>query len=337
MDRALHELDVAYKLIERLHDIVEFRGPLHLNSVYQYTTSESYTSAVSLLYSNIDKLPTSVANPAIEVIRGVKTSDTAVMFSCLYAIYGEKILSNIPLITRLQILSNSDLTTSHEYSSSFFSAKSLDSVKYGREIMRKIFSALSLIDNIHTRSHRTYGLAELMMAAYKDSELPIAIPANLAQYSSVRKAYLRYIMHNPNDEKYVSAFNHIFVTCDTHMKRVLYYFAHSIGGIYKPLVAQFKVTTTLSQWYGNELTEKQLDTMFDDVLRDEKRTFDELLALGIGISLDANIRLTKKRFAKIQKHVESKEIAEFKELAGPFMIKDSCMLACKILRRQIND
>jgi hypothetical protein len=143
------------------------------------------------------------------------------------------------------------------------------------------------------------------------------------------------MMHHPEDIKYLPIFNIIKNNSDHTLKRALYYFAHTLGGPYTPKPPH--LSTQLAKWYTKEINEKELDNFFDDIIKEERSTFEELLHLGIGISIDANLRLTKKRFARIKKFVTSNMIREYKELAGPFLINESSMLACKIMRRQIND
>jgi len=255
---------------------------------------------------------------------------------CLGFLLGEKVFTHEGLMYRLQHIDDAGLLHIADYGEPIFGIKTLSITEHIGPMLRRVFELLNLAPNVeHSEYHRAYGVADIFIDVHADVGLPVKIPLDFAFYPSIKKAYLRYIMHHPEDSRYLDAFINIRNNADRSMKQALYYFAHTIGGVYTPPKGVF--STPLSKWYDREINEKQLDEIFDDIIKNERRTFEELVQLGIGISLEANLRLTKKRFAKIQKLVESHYIKEYKELAGPFLIKDSSMLSIKILRRQIND
>ena len=209
-------------------------------------------------------------------------------------------------------------------------------MEYAAPMFKKVFEILTLIVPPNKYyGYGMYGVADIFVKVYNDCLLPTQIPLGLSSHTSVKKMYLRHIMHHPEDIQYLDAFRSIQASSDAPTKQALYYFAHTVGGVYTPIKGLSQ--SVLAKWYEKEINEKQLDDAFDDVIRDERRIFNELLQLGIGISIDANLRLTKKRFARLQRYIDSNKIAKYRELVGPFLVKDSSMLSIKILRRQIND
>jgi len=333
----LNDLEDLWVDIEPIRDVSQiYIGPLNTQPIYKYTVDDAFSSISYLLYQyrhDIYKSPTYVPDPLIESIRHIKHDYVACVLLVLYFLYGERVLTHIGLMYRLQHLEWTNLISVQQYTTAVCGHKRLDQFKHTIPMFKRIFEALSLITN-EVANNRTYGISEIFRYIYNGQELPIKVPLNLVSHPSIKKMYLRHILHNPEDVRYVDVFNEIYTSSSRYERLAVYYFSQSIGGAY---ILTSNYSTKLSSWYKGELDEKQLDGVFDDILVEEKRTFEELGQLGIGIAVDANIRLTKKRFSKIKRCVENREIAEYKELAGPFLIRDSSMIACKILRRQIHD
>lgn len=330
----LNDLEKLWIDIESIEDTGQiYIGPLHTQAIYKYTVDGSFLSISNMLYQHRHVISTYYANdPFIEAIRDIKHDSVAQVLICLYFLYGERVLAHKGLIYRLQHLENVNLVSLQQYGTPICGVKRFDQFKNTMLMFKKFFAMLSSIDTIPV--NRTYGIDDIFEYVYNGQELPTKVPLNLISHPSIKKMYLRYILHNPTNTRYVDVFNKIYYNSDRHTKLAIYYFSQSIGGAYT-LVGNY--TTKLSSWYDGRLNEKQLDDVFDEILVEEKKTFEELGQLGIGIAIDANIRLTKRRFTRIKRCVESREISKYKELAGPFLIRDSSMIACKILRRQIHD
>jgi hypothetical protein len=334
------DVDVLYDIVEHISDIENiYIGPLHTPNTYGYSVSSSFLAIADSVISNKSKIyenPLYTPDVISEGLRSMNNRESVGLLLCLGFLLGEKVFVHEGLIYRLGHLNKTELLQIIDYGEPVFGVKTLDITEYITPILRRVFELLNLAPNIeYSAYHRLYGAADIFIKVYEGAELPIKIPLDFAWYPSVKKAYLRYIMHHPEDSNYLGAFINIKAHMDRFAKQALHYFAYTVGGAYAPTKGEF--STPLSKWYEKEINEKQLDEIFDDIIKDERRTFEELVQLGIGISLEANLKLTKKRFARIQKLVESYHIAEYRELAGPFLIKDSSMLSIKILRRQIND
>jgi len=334
------DVDILYNTIEHIDGIENiYIGPLHTPNTYGYSVSSPFLAIADSVISNKPKIyenPLYIPDVISEGLRFVSNRESMGLLLCLGFLLGEKAFAHKGIIYRLGHLNKTELFQITDYGEPVFGIKTLDITEYIIPILRRVFELLNLVPNTeHSTYHRLYGAADIFIKVYEGTGLPIKIPLDFAWYPSVKKAYLRHIMHHPEDNNYLDAFMNIRIHMDRFAKQALHYFAYTIGGVYTPIKGAF--STPLSKWYEKEINEKQLDEIFDEIIKDERRTFEELVQLGIGISLEANLRLTKKRFARIQKLVESHYIAEYQELAGPFLIKDSSMLSIKILRRQIND
>ena len=314
-------------------------GPLHTQNTYVYSVSSSFLDIADAIMRHknvIYKNPAYVMGNISESFRFINNRDSIVILLCLGFLFGGKVFAHKGLIYRLQNLDKTEFLQITDYHDPIFSNATLHIADYAMPMFRQIFELLNLIPKTdHDTYHRSYGVADMFIRVHGDVGLPTKIPIDLAWYPSVKKAYLRHIMHYPEDTRYLNMFKVILENSDRITQRGLHYFSHTIGGAYTPAKGAYQ--TQLCKWYDKEIDEKQLDEVFDDVIKDERKVFEELGHLGVGISLEANLRLTKKRFSRIQKLVESHFISEYKELAGPFLIKDSSMLSIKILRRQIND
>lgn len=341
LPRLFDDIDALYAAIQHIRDIKNiYIGPLHPQSTYLYSLTSSFLAIADAVINNKEAIYGSAAyipDWISEGIRPLKSRDSLGLLLCLGFLFGQKIFAHEGIIYRLQHINKSELLQITDYSDPIFGIKTLHYTEHAIPMFRRIFELLNLVPSMkYSAYHRLYGIADIFIKVHEDVELPTKIPLDLAWYPSVQKAYLRYIMNNAEgNAKYLDAFNNILANTDRFTKQALYYFQHTVGGVYTPTKEEYP--TQLSKWYNKKINEKQLDEVFDDVIKDERRVFEILVQLGIGISLEANLRLTKKRFSRIQKLVESRLISRYKELAGPFLIRDSSMLSIKILRRQIND
>jgi len=337
MTKLLSDVGALYDDIECIRDVDNiYIGPLYSQSVYVYPTTSSFVAVADALanYKGLYNNKEYVKDAFSEAVRGTQHRDSSCILMCLGFLLGPRVFEHEGIVHRVQHLKRDELVNVHEYDNPLFGLKTLNTTEYARPMFRRAFELLSLIEEpINNTYHRSYGVADIFLEVH--DELPTKIPLDLAWYTQTKKVYLRHIMHHPEEERYMDAFCQIRESSDRFVRRALHYFAHTIGGAYKPIDGS--MPSTLSNWYDHKIDEKQLDDMFDEVIGAERRTFEELGQLGIGISIDANLRLTKRRFSRLQKLVESTQISEYKELAGPFLARDSSMLAIKILRRQIND
>ena len=336
----LGEVNELYDGIQHIRNVEDiFIGPLYSQPLYGFPVGSSFSSIAEAVNNNKEKIyenPLYVGDDISESFRNITHRDSISILLCLGVLLGPRVFAHEGLLYRLRYIAKTNALQRIDYGDLIFGAKVLDTIEHTTPLFRRVFEFLNLAPSIGFRDyHRVYAMADVFIKVYEGIGLPTKIPLDLVSYPPVRKAYLRHIMHHPEDTQYLDAFNRIKAGCSAPVGRALHYFAHTVGGVYTPIKGVF--STPLAKWYDKEINEKQLDAIFDDVIKDENRTFEELVRFGIGISLEANLRLTKKRFAKIEKLVESTHITEYRELAGPFLIKDSSMLSIKILRRQIND
>ena len=336
----LNEVNELYDGIQHVRNVEDiFIGPLYSQPLYGFPVGSSFFAMAEAVNNNKEKIyenPLYVGDDISESFRDITHRDSIPLLLCLGVLLGPKVFAHKGLLYRLRCIIKTNILQTSNYHDSIFGAKVLDTIEHTTPMFRRVFEFLNLAPSTGYRSyHQMYAMAEIFIKVYEGIGLPTKIPLDFVSYPAIRKAYLRHIMHHPEDIQYLAAFNHIRVGCSQSVTRALHYFAHTVGGVYTPIKGV--LSTPLAKWYDKEINEKQLDGIFDEVIKEERRTFEELVRFGIGISLEANLKLTKKRFAKIEKLVESPDITEYRELAGPFLIKDSSMLSIKILRRQIND
>jgi hypothetical protein len=338
-NRFVGELRELYDDISSIQDIKPiYTSSLYIADSYAIYLNKATASTINGLYNSKDKILGSIEyerNELFERMVLLPNNIGNVLFS-LYYIYGSRILGNEFVKTRLHNIVHTNIVNDFDYKTDkFFSISNPVLGERYKEILKGIFRLLSLTQIAQQSKGGSHALADIYRDIHIGEDPPVAIPMQLYLFSAVKQMYLRYIMLNPDDTRFVEIFKQIYANADQRNQRALYFFSQTIPA-YK-VTSNAYSNSALDKWYKKEITEKQLDDVFDDVIKEERRTFDELAVMGIGISIDANLRLTKKRFKSIKKYVESYHLAHYKELAGPFLINESCMLACKILRRQIND
>ena len=335
----VNELEALYADISNVQDIKSiYTTSLYIADPYAIYLNRATAAVINGLYNSKDKILESQEyerNELFERMMSLPNIVGTILFS-LYCIYGSSILENEFIKIRLHNITRTNVVNDFDHrTDKIFSVSNPVLGERYKDVLKDIFKLVSLTKTTLQSKSGSHALADMYRDVHIGEDPPTAVPMELYLFTAVKQMYLRHIMLNPSDIRFVEIFKQIYANADPRNQRALYFFSQTIPE-YR-VVSSVYSNSALDKWYKKEMTEKQLDDVFDDVIKEEKRMFDELAVMGIGISIDANLRLTKKRFKSIKKYVESYHLAQYKELAGPFLISESCMLACKILRRQIND